>query len=588
MSGLAADETAAASPAGASLSWPSPLLGFQRQGVLALLSQEALLLADDMGLGKTVQALAALRLLAHRGEVKRCLVVAPAGLLTQWRRELSLWAPELAVLRVDGPPQERAWKWSADKHVYLVSYETARADTRRILERTWDLVILDEAQRIKNRGAAVSRACKGFPRRRSWALTGTPLENHEDELASVLEFVRPNPEGRSLPLLRPGYRLRALHQDLQLRRRKQEVLSELPPCRVVRVALDLTAEQRETYRNLELEGRRHLAGLGSSATVMNVLELISRLKQVCNFCPRTGHSAKLDDLRDRLNTLRSEGHRALLFSQWTNGSFGVARLAQELRGFGPLTYTGDLSLSERAACIDLFRRDPRHGVLILSLKAGGQGLNLQEASYVVHFDRWWNPAVENQATDRAHRMGQRQAVTVYAYLCVDTIEERIEEILDRKRALFQALVDGVSLDVRRLLTHEELFGLFDLPAPARHPGGRGPARRESLGPRVEGLARGLGWRPVALGRQGFEGRRLSEIGLEQSLHVRWVQEGGKDAAEAVEELGAAGEGPEPTRILICPTGVEAGVAARAGELGVAVWDAHSLEQAEKLLLEGER
>lgn len=449
------------------VSWPAPLLDYQRQGIAALMGRGTLLLADDMGLGKTVQAIAALRLMFSRLEVRAALIVVPAGLLYQWRIEIARWAPELTAIRVDGTPSDRQWKWSAEKQIFLVSYEVLRGDVARAKQRVWEVVVLDEAQRIKNRDAIISRITKRLPRRRAWALTGTPLENSEDELASVLEFVRPNPSGEGLPSLHPGPRLRAMQEDLQLRRRKQDVLHDLPPKTVVRVPLNLSPEQAETYAEVEAQGREGLLKLGSSAIVLNVLELILRLKEVCNFCPHTGRSSKLEDVKGRLSCLRAEGHRALLFSQWTNTRCGVARLAKELAAYNPLVYTGALDAAQRNAHIETFRRNAHHAVLLLSLRAGGQGLNLQEASYVFHFDRWWNPAVENQATDRVHRMGQKNSVTVYCYTTLHTIEERIELILDQKMALFSHIVDQVSIDVRTLITPDDLFGLFGLPAPQK-------------------------------------------------------------------------------------------------------------------------
>jgi SNF2 family DNA or RNA helicase len=168
-----------------------------------------------------------------------------------------------------------------------------------------------------------------------------------------------------------------------------------------------------------------------------------------------------------MDVLAAEGHRALLFSQFVQEPFGVRALARRLARFDPLEYTGGLTTAARDHVLRQFHDDPRHRVLLLSLKAGGQGLNLQDASYVFHVDRWWNPATERQAEDRSHRLGQTMPVTVYRYLCQDTIEHRIDEILRDKQALFDELVDDVSLDLRRLLTREELFGLFDLEPPAR-------------------------------------------------------------------------------------------------------------------------
>jgi SNF2 family DNA or RNA helicase len=456
--------------------WPASLFDYQLDGIRALLSADALLLADDMGLGKTIQAIAAIRILTLQGRIERSLLVVPAGLVVQWRKAIYLWAPELRVSTVRGLPTERAWQWAAPAHVYLTSYETLREDfssnpqspPRRI---TWDTVVLDEAQKIKNRDAEVSRKCKLLPRRRAWALTGTPLENSLDDLASILEFVAPLPEGATPDKLFPGPALLDRHRTLQLRRKKIDVLPQLPPKVVTEVTLALAGEQRQTYERAEQEGVLRLREQGEDVRIENVLELILRLKQICNFCPATGRSAKLDDLIERLQTLTAEGHRALVFSQFTDQRHGARAIARQLQPFQPLTYTGNLSTAERERVLEEFKQHLEHKVLVLSLRAGGHGLNLQEASYVFHFDRWWNPATEHQAEDRSHRMGQVFPVNVFKYLCEDTIEERIDQILRRKQSLFDEVVDDVSVDLRTRLSTTELFGLFELAPPRAHPGG---------------------------------------------------------------------------------------------------------------------
>jgi SNF2 family DNA or RNA helicase len=278
-------------------------------------------------------------------------------------------------------------------------------------------------------------------------LTGTPLENRVDDLVSVLDFVAP---GRFKPgMFANG--LRRLLVDVQLRRRRAEVLNDLPPKLSNEVLLDLEPRQRATYERAEREGIVRLAALGIDLRISHLLELILRLKQICNFCPTTGTSAKLADLRERLGKVVANGERALVFSQFAAEPFGVKRLARELAEYHPLVFSGDLSQDARAELIREFERNHDRKVLLLSLRAGGIGLNLTTASYVFHFDRWWNPAVERQAEDRTHRIGQVRPVHVYAYLCTNTVEERIAAILAEKRQLFDDLVEGVSLHhLRRL------------------------------------------------------------------------------------------------------------------------------------------
>lgn len=423
-----------------------------------------------MGLGKTVQAIAALRILYAQQKLSKALIVVPSSLIVQWRKEIKHWAPELRISTVRGSVADRSWQWDAPAQIYIVGYETLRSDftsnpqspPRRTI---WDVVILDEAQKIKNRDVEVSSKCKQLFRRRSWALTGTPLENKADDLCSILEFVAPLAEAERPRRLEWNDQTRSRHRNLQLRRRKAEVLPQLPPKVTSKVTLTLEGSQRASYDRAEKEGVLELKQKGETVRIQNVLELIIRLKQICNFCPTSGKSAKLTDVRERLSTLRAQGHRALIFSQFTDLRFGVRAIAAAIETEMPLIYTGDMG-PKRDAVIKEFKEDETRRVLILSLKAGGQGLNLQEASYVFHFDRWWNPAIENQADARSHRLGQQHPVNVYKYVCEGTIEERIDELLAKKQELFDELVDDVSMDLRTSLTGEQLFGLFGLKPPA--------------------------------------------------------------------------------------------------------------------------
>ena len=451
------------------LEWPAPLLNYQRDGIAALLARPELLLADDMGLGKTIQAIAALRILFFRREVSNALVVCPASLMRQWQRELKKWAPELIVVALAAQAGERGGLWRIPAHIRLISYETLRIDVMEVrdspaVRQAWDVVVLDEASRIKNRESGIAMACKKLPRKRRWALTGTPLENRTDDVLSIFEFLIGNPGERArLPVTDSGIK----HQlkMLQLRRKKEDVLPDLPPRTVIELPIELPASQRISYDLAEQDGVVNLTKTGAALNVTHVLELISRLKQLCNFDPVSGESGKLADISQRLQTLVSEGHRALIFSQFTDNMFGVGRIVETLKEFAPLAYTGAMSSNRKNEIVDTFTADSRHKALVLSLRAGGVGLNLQAASYVFHLDRWWNPAIEEQADSRAHRMGQQYPVTVFRYVCADTIEERIQAKLTEKRRLFADIVDDVTLDIGAALSEAELFGLFGLAAP---------------------------------------------------------------------------------------------------------------------------
>lgn len=578
------------------LDWPYPLLEYQKLGVAALLERRRLLLADDMGLGKTVQVIAALRILLVRGEVTRALVVAPAGVIRQWLREFRKWAPEVTVIPVQGAPGERAALWQMPGPVHIVGYETLRGDVLDLaesvaLKQKWNVVVLDEASRIKNCEAGISRACKRLPRERCWALTGTPLENRIEDLASILEFVTWD-STRSHPRRLSARDASALLPDYQLRRKKAEVLQDLPPKQICELYLDLSPAQRLTYDVAEREGVVKLSAAGESATVANVLELIGRLKQICNVDPVSGESSKLDDIKGRLEVLAGEGHKALVFSQYTDKSFGVQRVAEALREFNPLLYTGSMSPNDRTRVVDLFARDERHRVLVLSLRAGGVGLNLQSASYVFHLDRWWNPAIEDQAESRAHRMGQVQAVTVYRYICSNTIEERIGLKLIAKRALFHDVVDDVTLNLGDALTAEDLFGLFGLQSPRRKQSGD-----ERISVPAFGAMSGVefeDWVAERLETHGFRvsrtplshdggvdllACRCDHLGIESTLHVQCKNTNTPVGVGTVREL----RGVVPDRssgvtpIVACPSGFTSDAIAFAVQSGVLLWDMDALK-----------
>jgi SNF2 family DNA or RNA helicase len=445
----------AADPTPFGLGWRAPLPAYQQTGIRRLLEQPGVLLADEMGLGKTIQAIGALRVLLHEAGSASALVVVPAGLVLQWRRHLRDWAPELTLATCAGPAAERRLRWQAAAQVFLTSFDALRGDIalpapwgpRR---RRWLVVVADEAQRIKNAETDVAATLKSVPRERSWALTGTPLENRPDDAVSILDFVAPGRYDRREMLAG----LRRVLADVQVRRRRTEVLPDLPPKTGFTIAPDLSAAQRAAYDVAEREGIVWLRSLGAAVRIAHVLELILRLKQICNACPRTGASGKLDDLRRRLAEAAAGGEKALVFTQFVAEPFGAEMLARELSALRPVLLTGRLTPSARETAVATFAEDPSRAVMVASLRAGGVGLNLTAASVVFHFDRWWNPAVESQAEDRAHRIGQRRRVQVFAYLTPDTIEQRIGEILAEKRLLFDDLIDGVTA---------ESLGRLDLP-----------------------------------------------------------------------------------------------------------------------------
>ncbi len=433
---------------------PSALRSYQWQGVRFLASRCSALLADEMGLGKTVQVAVALSMLLGRGEASRALIIVPASLRLNWQRELGRWATRLSVRVARGGRQDRMATYRLPVNIVVASYEQVRMDSVEIARTVdFDVVVLDEAQRIKNLESDTALACRVIRRHCSWALTGTPIENSVTDLSSLFRFIRPG-------LLRHGMSRPEIHsamQDFFLRRRKTEVLSELPPIVVQDIPLDLEGRQREAYEAMWAR-RDSLHGPDVAATAL--LGLITKLKQICNFDQSSNQSAKLDALRVILESVTGPDDKVIVFSQFVSTLRWAAR--EMGRGLPMEILHGGLDQEARESVIARFNGEPGPRLLLVSLRAGGVGLNLQAASSVVLFDRWWNPAVEDQAIHRAHRFGRDRHLHVYRFLVVDSVEERIAEILDEKRAVFDEYVEGATSAPTSTFTRDELVRILRL------------------------------------------------------------------------------------------------------------------------------
>jgi SNF2 family DNA or RNA helicase len=443
------------------LDFPFHPFSYQLEGIAFLYPREAAILADEMGLGKTMQAITTIRMLLHAGEVNQVLLVCPKPLVTNWQREFALWAPEIPLCIIEGDQAKRRWQWQqTDSPVKIANYELLQRDRDLVNgdELRFDLVVLDEAQRIKNRSGATSQIVRGINRRRGWALTGTPVENSADDLVGIFEFLAPGYLNREM---KPRQMGRAA-ADYVLRRTKDKVLTELPPKMYRDADIELSPEQRATYELAETDGVLQLSEMGDSATIQHVFELVLRLKQICNFDPATGTSSKLERLQADLEEVAASGRKAIVFSQWVNT---LERLADHLAPFGPLQYHGKVPHKQRDEVIRQFREDPSKHVILMSYGAGSVGLNLQFSQYVFLFDRWWNPAVEAQAENRAHRIGAAGPVTISRFVTTGTIEQRIDQVLQEKRELFDTIFSDVEARPKLGLTHDEIFGLFKLQCP---------------------------------------------------------------------------------------------------------------------------
>jgi len=443
------------------LTFPFTPFPYQFQGIAYLYSRHAAVLADEMGLGKTMQAISTVRMLLHSRELRNVLLICPKPLVTNWKREFTMWAPEIPISIIEGDQTRRRWQWQMDNTpVKVANYELLMRD-RDLFEDDslrFDLVILDEAQRIKNRNSATSEVVRSINRSRNWALTGTPVENSPEDLIGIFEFLAPGYLHSDM-----NYRqLGGAAKDYVLRRTKDKVLTELPPKLYRDADVELSPAQRDSYETAENEGILRLTAMGEELTIQNVFELVLRLKQICNFDPVTGDSSKLERLSADLDEVAASGKKAIIFSQWVKT---LKHLEGPLARFNPLQYHGGIPSKKRDGILDRFKNDPDCSVIMMSYGAGSVGLNLQFCEYVFLYDRWWNPAVEDQAINRAHRIGAVGPVTVSRFLVTGTVEERIDEVLREKREMFDAIFSESGTPKKVGMTQDEIFGLFRLRTP---------------------------------------------------------------------------------------------------------------------------
>ena len=421
------------------------------------------ILADDMGLGKTAQALAHVLAEKEAGRLKHpALVVLPTSLLFNWQAEAARMAPGLRVLALHGPGRAQRYPHVGQHDLVLTTYPLLWRDVDALAAQPFHLLILDEAQMVKNAGSRSARALRKLQAPHLLCLTGTPLENHLGELWTQFDFLMPGFLGdvRSFnarwrkPIEENGETLRAqlLAQRVRpfiLRRRKQDVATELPPRTETILRVQLQGRQRELYEAVrttaDKQVRRALERQGFEGSQIAILDALLKLRQVCcdprlvKGTTKTAHTmerAKLELLADLLPALVDEGRRVLVFSQFTEMLALAAEMLDTL-ALPYLTLTGQTPPRERGAVVKRFQAQDETSapILLASLKAGGVGLNLTAADTVIHLDPWWNPAVEEQATARAHRIGQEQPVFVYKLVVEGSIEERMLELQERKAAL---------------------------------------------------------------------------------------------------------------------------------------------------------
>lgn len=467
---------------------------YQKQGVywMRFLEQGGFggILADEMGLGKTLQTLAWLSLERADSEARGlpALVVCPTSLVENWAREAQKFVPWMRTLVISGSQRERAFPAIPSHQIVITSYALLRRDIERYLDHRFGAAVLDEAQHIKNRTTQNALAVKRLRTQSRLVLSGTPVENSVSDLWSIMDFLMPGYLGdhetfrlrTELPIVEGDAaaaeaaqtRLRRKLGPFLLRRLKGEVAKDLPP-KIRRVCYcPLTPDQERVYNDLLASSRRHIGDLvktkGFKASKMEIFAQLLRLRQVCCHLdllkerrpvPGEAPSAKLEQFLSILDEARANGSRILLFSQF---STMLRILQRELHARGIACCYLDGSTQDRLGACTRFNTDRSIPVFLISLKAGGTGLNLTGADIVVHYDPWWNPAAEEQATDRAHRIGQTKTVYALKLIAPNTIEEKVLNLQRRKQQLIDATVGGDPQAPAEAFTWDDIRGLIDL------------------------------------------------------------------------------------------------------------------------------
>jgi len=420
------------------------LFRFQSEGVNQLLCRPVVLLADDMGLGKTVQAAAAIRRLFEWQAIRRVLVVTPASLCYNWQDELRRWAPGCPSVIYSGA--DRFGMLRGGARILIGSYETVASDLRRdtqdgnsFCDIGLDLLVLDEVHRIKTPDSIRSRVLCKLVAARRWGITGTPLENHPRELASVLRFLFPNEYG-SAHELEDHARTLALRDRCTIRRTKEKVGIQLPPKTVGHILVGLTPEQDAEYVHaLSLVKTSVTEATKWSEAASRLLGGLQRLRRIATVST-SGTSGKMDLICEEVEVLAERGEKVVVFSSFAQLALPV--LARRLDRYGAVLYTGKMSQQQRQISHERFAHDPACLVMCASLRAAGVGLTWTSASNVYHLDLWWNPQALRQAEDRVHRIGQTKPVLIKRLVSVGTIEEGIKDLLVAKEEVFRFVIDG--------------------------------------------------------------------------------------------------------------------------------------------------
>lgn len=414
------------------------LYPFQRSGVAWLLRTPKAILADDMGLGKTVQVIGAVRRLYRYGRIESCLVVAPRTLLANWLAEAERWAPELITQRLRFTNRTftaASWRGAvARAHVLLASYEDLRGLWDDLEGQPPDLIVADEAHRLRKAESLAHQAMRRIAAPRLWALTGTPVERDAQDLACLLSLL--DPRRFAIDDHRHGIdAMRARARPYLLRRTKDLVLPELPEATERIEAVDLHPAQQQAYNSaLSSIGRKSEEGY---------LALFNKLRSICDIDPDTGESSKLDRAAELIESAVADGCKTVVFSYMLEPLRQLHKRLTAAHGGIAAMLTGEQSLDQRKRSVRRFKTQPDCWVLLASTRVASEGLTLTEANRVILLNRWWNPSTNSQAVDRVVRIGQRKPVTVHYLTCTNTVEDRLQPLLDRKEMTFDQLIEAL-------------------------------------------------------------------------------------------------------------------------------------------------
>ena len=417
----------------------SMLRNYQKEGVEWLINNDDGILADDMGLGKTIQTIKAIDTLFRSGQIKKVLIVCPLSLIATWEYEVSKWAKHLSISRVNSDGTNTTIKWLkalTGSHILICNYEQLRQDIEPLSYTEFDLVVADEAHKIRKLSSQLSKGIDKINRKRFWALTGTPVENNIDDLISLLKHIN-SKKFQHLSKNRNPVLLQESAKPYVLRRLKKQVLKDLPEVIEQNVPVQLSQKQEKEYLAVEKNKSRIVSESGSYFTVL------SKLRTICEGIGFE-ENAKVDKTIELLEKISENNEKVIIFSYFLEP---LALLEKKLLKYNSAInfrkIIGEDSRETRDANISEFKSDYQITALLASSKVASEGLTLTEANNVIFMNKWWNPSSNHQARDRVVRIGQEKIVQIYSLFCINTIEERVVTILEEKEDLYREVVDGM-------------------------------------------------------------------------------------------------------------------------------------------------